>query len=415
MKKLLLFVVVLFVLIPSPSVLATTFNEDWDHTEIGYKPFSTNKVGSSIKFVIPETFVAGGYLRIRSNVSGGSYTYDLYIDGVKDNTETITSGASSAFVNHYNSKFVGGAEIKFVMTDLSATYTLVEILLAGLTPFNGKTAYDNGVYDTKISPFIIHNSVVSLNETHNYNSVNLYWDNPIDTGFTETIIKQNGVEVTSLPKTSSSYSITGLNAETTYDFEVIAKYSDGGTSIAENIEILTDAAPIDSVSTANVTVNPGALLINSFPAILEFEDYAIGTSNAELNLKDAFKISAEDFTGSYSGWNLTMTVANLTSGSDVLKNPTLNSNFAGVSINDADDTGLETTSDTSVPGTFSKIDGTISFDSAKKILSAQITNPDAVARHYFNFPADSLELSFDNSIKAGFYTGVTTFTLVASP
>jgi hypothetical protein len=258
-------------------------------------------------------------------------------------------------------------------------------------------------------------TVIGLTETHSYDSLTLSWVNPEADSFSGVIINENGMEVANLEKTISTYSISGLAASTTYNFDVIAKYSDGSTSTIKSIEVLTDAAPIISASTTNVNVNPGSLMINSFPAILEFEEYMIDTSNATLNLKNPFKISVEDFTGSYAGWSLTMTVGNLTSGSDVLKNPTLNSNFSDVSINDADDTGIESLVDVSNPGTFAKTDGVIPFDSAKKILSAQATNSEAVGRHYFNFPTDSIELSFENSSKAGLYTGITTFALVASP
>jgi hypothetical protein len=267
----------------------------------------------------------------------------------------------------------------------------------------------------KNPPVIAHNPVENLIKTYTHDSVALSWENPIEPEFTGSIIKMNGVEVADLTTSITSHSINGLVAETSYDFEVIAKYSDGIMATAKTVSISTNAMPINITGTTNVNVNPGSLLINSFPAILEFNDYIIGTSNAVLNLKNPFKISIEDFSGSYTGWNLTMTIGDLTYGSDSLISPALNSNFGAVVINDADNTGLESLIDVSAPGTFVKADGTIIIGSAKKILSAQTTNPDAVARHYFNFPADSLELSFDNSIKAGFYTGVTTLTLVASP
>jgi hypothetical protein len=169
------------------------------------------------------------------------------------------------------------------------------------------------------------------------------------------------------------------------------------------------------LGTANVTINPGDLLIHYIPATLDFSDYTIGNSNAVLNLQVPFKLAVDDFTGSYAGWNLTMTVGNLVSGADNLVTPTLNSDFSGVTINDADASGLESTADVSVPGTFTSTGGALTFASAKKILSAQAANPDATSRHFFNFPANSFELSFKNTTKAGAYSGVTTFALVASP
>jgi hypothetical protein len=160
-------------------------------------------------------------------------------------------------------------------------------------------------------------SVNLLTEAHSHDSLTLSWVNPEADSFSGAMIKMNGTEVANLENTISTYSISGLEPETTYNFDVTAKYSDGSISTIKSIEVLTDAAPILSEGTTNVTVNPGSLLINSFPAILEFNDYTIGTSGAVLNLKNPFKISVEDFTGSYAGWNLTMKVSSLTSGTEV--------------------------------------------------------------------------------------------------
>lgn len=166
---------------------------------------------------------------------------------------------------------------------------------------------------------------------------------------------------------------------------------------------------------AEVTVTAGSLGIHSFPASFQFEDYALGGADAALNLKAPFELALEDYTGSYAGWNLTMTVADLQSGADILSSPSLTSDFSLATINDANPDGTKGAADTSQVGTFTSYSGIIAFGAPKKILSAQANNPEAASRHYFTFPAESLELSFLNDTKSGSYAGVNTFALVATP
>jgi hypothetical protein len=167
--------------------------------------------------------------------------------------------------------------------------------------------------------------------------------------------------------------------------------------------------------TATLTITPGVLAIANFPATLDFQDYTIGVSDANLILKAPFEIVIDDFTGSYNGWSLNMTVANLTAGADNLQSPSLMSNFTSSTINDSDGAGAEIGADVSAPGTFTKTDGVVTFATGKKIISAQAGNSEATSRHFFNFAADSLQLAFENTTKAGAYSGATTFALVASP
>jgi len=108
-----------------------------------------------------------------------------------------------------------------------------------------RAVYEFDVFNSGTSqPIINHETISDLLETHNYNTVNLSWVNPTATGFTGTIIKQNGVEVTQLPKTTSSYSINNLNENTTYNYEIIAKYSDGVNSAPLSKSVTTDSAPL---------------------------------------------------------------------------------------------------------------------------------------------------------------------------
>lgn len=90
---------------------------------------------------------------------------------------------------------------------------------------------------------LTYSPVSELTETHTYNSADLSWTNPTATGFTGTIIKKDGIEVANLTNTKSSHSITSLDSETNYTFEVISTYSDGGKAIGETISVRTAAAP----------------------------------------------------------------------------------------------------------------------------------------------------------------------------
>ena len=169
--------------------------------------------------------------------------------------------------------------------------------------------------------------------------------------------------------------------------------------------------------TINIELNilPGALVIGSFPSTIVFENYVIGLNKPSLKLKNSFEVVVDDFTGSYAGWNLSISVGSLVNGTNLLEAPTLMSDFTNLTVNGSDDNGLKDLLNIPPNGTFNKTDGPVLFNSPKKIISGQAGNMEAVSRHFFNFPNNALQLAFENTIKAGTYTGTTTFTLAASP
>jgi hypothetical protein len=186
----------------------------------------------------------------------------------------------------------------------------------------------------------------------------------------------------------------------------------------EGFTFLVLPEPVEDLlenSMMKTSVLPGVMAISSFPSTLSFESYDISLNKPLLHLQSPFELSIDDFTGSYAGWDLSISITELADGSTKLKNPYLMINLTNLVINDADDNGLESEFDTSPLGTFTKTDGISSFGISKKIVSGQINNPAATTRHYFNFPTDSLEIGFDNTTKAGTFTGTTTFALTASP
>lgn len=97
------------------------------------------------------------------------------------------------------------------------------------------------IYET---PSIVTNPVGNLSATHNTNSINLKWINPTSIGFDGVIIQKDGVEIGTLGNNVTNYLVSDLEPETTYTFQVIAKYNDGGKSEAKEITVTTDAVPI---------------------------------------------------------------------------------------------------------------------------------------------------------------------------
>lgn len=75
-----------------------------------------------------------------------------------------------------------------------------------------------------------------------HNSVLLKWKNPIVSDLSNIIIKKNGLEIANLPKVEN-YNVANLTPDTTYEFEIIAKYADGGVSESVFITATTTLPP----------------------------------------------------------------------------------------------------------------------------------------------------------------------------
>lgn len=110
--------------------------------------------------------------------------------------------------------------------------------------------YDFDVFGT-VQPVIL-DPVTNLSETHDFQSVNLAWSNPTAIDFEGLIVKKDGAEETQLAKNKNSYTIGSLKPKTSYEFEVIAKYTDGGKSESKKIKVTTDDAPPVPVVPKNV-------------------------------------------------------------------------------------------------------------------------------------------------------------------
>jgi len=88
----------------------------------------------------------------------------------------------------------------------------------------------------------IHAPVTDITETHTHNSINLEWNNPTATNFTGTTIKINGGIERNLTKETNTFSSINLTPETSYKYEITAKYTDGNSEV-KSITVITDSPP----------------------------------------------------------------------------------------------------------------------------------------------------------------------------
>jgi len=100
---------------------------------------------------------------------------------------------------------------------------------------------------------IQYDEVTNLLEKHDFNSVDLSWTNPANEKISGIVIKQNGVEIKNLSPATETYRITGLSPETTYEYDVIARYSDGGESKSVTVIVTTDSEPPPLMPAGEVT------------------------------------------------------------------------------------------------------------------------------------------------------------------
>lgn len=159
------------------------------------------------------------------NSSGGSVSYS----GFNDNWDYVSWGGP----------FSPGTQTLTLPDDKQVKY----VVLYPQTPNSNITVASLKVFQDYVIDPISYDPVLNLIESHTYKSADLSWKNPTGSAFRGVIIKKNGVEVTTLSNVSSSYSINGLDPSTTYNFDVVAKYSDGINSTPKSISVTTDAPP----------------------------------------------------------------------------------------------------------------------------------------------------------------------------
>lgn len=122
--------------------------------------------------------------------------------------------------------------------------------------FNGvpRNIYEFDIFGTVI-PRAEYETILKLNEVHDYATVSLSWENPDVSDLKNIIIRRNGVVVETLNGDAETYKATGLLPNTKYDFSVVAQYSDNGMSLPVTISTTTNGAPNITDLRANTTHN----------------------------------------------------------------------------------------------------------------------------------------------------------------
>lgn len=102
----------------------------------------------------------------------------------------------------------------------------------------------NYLYEIKLfANAIKYLPISNLSATKTHEESKLSWTNPNEVEFTGITIHKDGVKIADLPKSNNSFNVTGLSAETNYNFDVFAKYSDGGSSPPVSINVKTAEKP----------------------------------------------------------------------------------------------------------------------------------------------------------------------------
>lgn len=117
------------------------------------------------------------------------------------------------------------------------------------SPYN-TNLFQLEVYENKS---IEHQSVMNLKSQPGIRSMDLFWTNPINDNITSIVIKKNGLVIGEVGRDRQSYTVTGLEPETEYQFDVMAKYVDGVLSESKTITAITlpPPKPADDVAYFN--------------------------------------------------------------------------------------------------------------------------------------------------------------------
>jgi hypothetical protein len=192
----------------------------------------------------------GSSMTINNKVNAGTSNaiWDgMNIDGSGSVSQVRFYTQSGTLVSTLNNLTLPYSNKNF--TRFNANY--VEIDLNPNTTFSGAFSYYVTSNIFYITPdFVIGPSdttspanVTALTESHSYNSVTLTWVNPTDTDFNGTKIYQDGVFLTTVPKGTSTYTVTGATAGTSYVFKVTSVDNVPNESSGTSITSITASAP----------------------------------------------------------------------------------------------------------------------------------------------------------------------------
>ena len=162
-------------------------------------------------------------------------------------------------------------------------------------------------------------------------------------------------------------------------------------------------AALTGTTVITETVVPGVMTISSVPTASAFGAITLNGSSQNTT-SDLNSLNVQDFTGAGSGWNVTASASQFTTGSNtiptgslLLKKPT--------SVTAVTTGGV-------VPSTIMASNGTIDGSSIKVISAAA---NEGMGEFQVNFPASTITLALPATIKVGTYTSTITWTLSVGP
>lgn len=239
-KKIIAIVMALFLLFSGTNVFA-------EETERHYSNGYFDHAIENVDYTLSAAAVEGGLSGVRKAIDNLENTY-MKRSNPSPAGHFVANFLKPIDLEGYYILLKGSETVTIMLNDgTELTYTNVnsgyhDLQLENVTQIRivltsaSQIMYEFEVFATKPT----YGPVVNLKETHNYNSAYLTWTNPKSAEFESVIIKKDGVEIVELPKTTTSYNVKNLESDSIYDFEVIAKYSDGGISKSAFISIKTN-------------------------------------------------------------------------------------------------------------------------------------------------------------------------------
>lgn len=240
MKKILIMAFGLFLFIPVTSVFAYDFTDgyfDKNPPTISDNRVIDNNLGTKI-------IIFNGNSPFIITLKESIDIKAFYLVGLrKESTVKFYDASGKVIATIGGSQFLSGYN---------------DLVLRGVKKIDFNNTYgDANLFEFELfqKESIVYSPVTTLTESHNHSSITLNWTNPVGSDFSESIIKNNGVEIARIGSTAKSYTINNLKPETTYKFDVVASYSDGGYSDGTAIEVKTDISPVVKNLKATTTYN----------------------------------------------------------------------------------------------------------------------------------------------------------------
>lgn len=172
-----------------------------------------------------------------------------------------------------------------------------DLVLRGVKKIDFNNTYgDANLFEFELfeKESIVYAPVTDLKESHNHSEITLNWENPVGSEFRETIIKSNEGVIANILSPTKTYTIKNLKPGTSYDFEVVAEYSDDGYSDSVSISAKTDTAPI--VKDLKATTNHNsANLTWELPTVNDIT--GIRVLKEGVKVADISKVSKYEITG----------------------------------------------------------------------------------------------------------------------